>query len=150
MPLLRDEDRKEIGGLLAKSLVNPVTIHLYTQHESPLALPAQECHTCRETGELLDEIAELSDKLEVVRHDVVAEADDVRAAGVTQIPTLVFEGQVKGRMRYVGVPAGYEFSVLLGALIDASRGATELSAATRKALAQLPGPVHLEVLVTPT
>jgi alkyl hydroperoxide reductase subunit AhpF len=150
MPLLRDADRRELETLFARQLEHPVTMRFYTQRESPLVLPAQECQTCRETGELLAEIAALSDKLGVERHDFVAEAEQARQLGVDRIPAILFEGQARGRLRYFGVPAGYEFAVLVGAIIDASRGTTALTPATRQQLAALPGPAHLKVLVTPT
>ncbi|HXF96165.1 MAG TPA: hypothetical protein VNI61_08705 [Gemmatimonadales bacterium] len=150
MALLRDADREELTTLFSSRLEHPVTIHFYTQHDSPLVLPIQECQTCRETGELLAEIAALSPRLTVQRHDFVAEAEQARALGVDHIPAIVLEGKVRGRLRYFGVPAGYEFAVLIGGLIDASRGTTALAPGTREQLAQLPGPVHLKVLVTPT
>lgn len=150
MALLNDADRAELRKIFDEQLRDPVKMVLYTQHDSPLALPSQECHTCRETGELLDEVATLSDRLSVERHDFVTEGDEARRQGVDHIPTITFEGTTQGRLRYVGVPAGYEFAVLVGALVDASRGTTELGAATRQQLAELPGPVHLKVLVTPT
>lgn len=53
-------------------------------------------------------------------------------------------------MRYFGVPGGYEFGVVIEALVDLSRGTTQLSAETRQQIAELPVPVHIKVLVTPT
>lgn len=150
MPLLNDDDRKELQQLFAKRLTEPVTVHLYTQRASPLAVPSHQCQTCRETGELLTELSQLSDQIKVVTHDLVTEADEAKRQGIERIPALVFEGQTRGKVRYFGIPAGYEFAVLIEALLDASRGTTELSPATKEQLAKLPKPVHLEVLVTPT
>lgn len=127
-----------------------MTVHLYTQQASPLAVPSHQCQTCRETGELLAEIAGLSDQIKIVTHDLVAEADEAKRAGIERIPALVFEGKGRGTVRYFGIPAGYEFAVLLEALFDVSRGTTGLAPATRQQVVNLPKPVHLEVLVTPT
>jgi alkyl hydroperoxide reductase subunit AhpF len=150
MTLLQENDRKQLQEIFAQRLEEPVTIHLYTQQTSPLALPITQCQTCRETGELMDEVAGLSGKLSVEVHDFVEEGNAARERGIERIPALVFEGQNRGTVRYFGIPAGYEFSVLVESLIDLSRGTTALSAATREQLAQLPKPVHLEILVTPT
>lgn len=150
MPLLNDEDRKELQKLFAQRLTEPVTVHLYTQHASPLAVPSHQCQTCRETGELLAELAGLSNRIKIVTHDFVTEADEAKRQGIERIPALVFEGKGRGKVRYFGIPAGYEFAVLIEALLDASRGTTELAPATKAQLAKLPKPVHLEVLVTPT
>jgi alkyl hydroperoxide reductase subunit AhpF len=150
MPLLNDQDRAELQRLFGELLTEPVTVHFYTQRASPLSAPAIQCQTCRETGDLLDELARLSDKITIVTHDLVTEADEAKRLGIERIPALVFDGKGKGRVRYFGIPAGYEFAVLIEALLDASRGTTSLSPATKQQLASLPKPVHLEVLVTPT
>ena len=150
MTLLQDDDRKELRKLFAERLTDPVTIHFYTQRSSPLAVPSHECQTCHDTGALLAELAELSDKLTVVTHDFVGEAEEAKRQGIERIPALVFEGKGRGRVRYFGIPAGYEFAVLIEAVLDAARGTTELAPATRKRITDLPKPVHLEVLVTPT
>jgi hypothetical protein len=55
-----------------------------------------------------------------------------------------------GRVRFFGLPSGYEFMTLIEDVVDISRGATRLSDATRRAVADLPAPVHLQVFVTPT
>lgn len=150
MALLRDDDRRELQKLFTERLTEPVTIHFYTQRASPLAVPTPECQTCRETGELLAELAELSDKLTIVTHDFVAEAEEAKRRGIERIPALVFEGKGRGTVRYFGIPAGYEFAVLIEAVLDAARGTSELAPATKRRIADLPKPVHLEVLVTPT
>ena len=56
----------------------------------------------------------------------------------------------RGLVRFLGLPAGYEFMTLIEDLVDISRGQTRLSDATRQAVARLPEPVHLQVFVTPT
>jgi alkyl hydroperoxide reductase subunit AhpF len=150
MPLLQEQDRKQLGEIFAQRLEGLVTIHLYTQNASPLALPMTQCQTCRETGELMEEVTALSDKLSVTVRDFVEAGEAARKQGIDHIPALVFEGQNRGTVRYFGIPAGYEFSVLVESLVDVSRGTTALSAATREQLAQLPKPMHLEILVTPT
>jgi alkyl hydroperoxide reductase subunit AhpF len=150
MAFLRDEDRRELHKLFAERLTEPVAVHFYTQRTSPLAVPSHECQTCRETAALLGELAELSEKITIMTHDAVAEAEAAKREGIERLPALVFEGKVRGKLRYFGIPAGYEFAVLLEALLDAARGTTQLAPATRRLIAVLPKPVHLEVLVTPT
>jgi alkyl hydroperoxide reductase subunit AhpF len=69
---------------------------------------------------------------------------------VDRIPAIVFRGKNKGTVRYFGVPAGYEFSVLVADLLEAASGTTQLAQATREQAAALSSPVHIKVLVTPT
>jgi alkyl hydroperoxide reductase subunit AhpF len=150
MALLQENDRRQLRELFTERLTEPVTIHLYTQRASPLAVPSHECQTCRDTSALLAELAELTDQLTIVTHDFVGEAEDAKRQGIERIPALVFEGKGRGTVRYFGIPAGYEFAVLLEAVLDAARGTTDLAPATKQQIANLPKPVHLEVLVTPT
>jgi alkyl hydroperoxide reductase subunit AhpF len=129
---------------------DPVTLHFFTQKSSLLIVPSQECYTCRDAGELFNEVTSLSDKLKLETHDFLAEADEAKRLGVERIPALVMQGKNKGALRYFGVPGGYEFGVVIEALVDLSRGTTQLSAETRQQIAELPAPVHINVLVTPT
>lgn len=154
MPLLGDKERKQITDIFNAQLKEPVTVHLFTQRESPLALPtpapAIECYTCRETSELLEEVKALSSNVKLQVHDFVKEAAEAQRMGVDKIPTLVFQGKNRGTVRYLGIPAGYEFSVLIEALLACARGTTRLSARTKQELAALQTPVNIKVLVTPT
>ncbi len=150
MPLLRDEDRRQLEQIFAGQLTDPVTLVLFTQHDSPLVVPAQECQTCRETRELLEELAETSDKIRVEVKDFIRDAEEARSLGVQVIPAIIFRGKNRGTLRYLGIPAGYEFSVLVQDIIDVSNGTTRLAAETREQLAKLAEPVHIQVMVTPT
>lgn len=150
MALLGQRERAQVRDHLAKRMDGAVTVRLFTQLASPLTAPTVPCETCRETEQLLRELTELSDRLRLEVRDLVADADEARRLGVEHIPTMVLEGRNAGVLRYVGVPAGYEFAVLLEGLGDVSRGSTSLTAATRDRLAALPGPVEVKVLVTPT
>lgn len=155
MPVLRDKDREALSDIFAKQLAAPITVDLFTQRASPLILPSHvqpsyDCQTCRETEELLREVAALSNHITLQVHDFVVEADAAQRAGVDRIPAMVFHGKNKGTMRYFGAPAGYEFSVLVAGLLESAGGATQLSQAAREQAAALSSPVHIKVLVTPT
>lgn len=155
MPVLGDRDRQALSELFAKQLTGSITVDLFTQRTSPIVLPSSvqpsyDCQTCRETEELMREVAALSDRVTLQVHDFVAEGEAARRAGVDRIPALVFRGKNKGTMRYFGAPAGYEFAVLVAGLLEAASGATSLAQATREQAAALSSPVHIKVLVTPT
>src|SRR5262245_9721925 len=130
MAFLSADNRDEIKRLF-DGLIGDVQLIYFTQRESPLFIHGQECETCKDTRLLLEEIAALSDKLKLEVHDFVAESELAREYGVDRIPALVLAADgVKGKVRYFGMPSGYEFSVLLGSLVDASRGSSELSEST--------------------
>ena len=60
MALLNEQIRKEVRSALA-DVANPVTFKVFTQ--------AFECQYCKETRELIEEVASLSDKLSVEVYD---------------------------------------------------------------------------------
>jgi hypothetical protein len=49
-----------------------------------------------------------------------------------------------------GLPSGYEFGTLIDAVLDVSSGESGLSEPTKKALAAIGKPVHVQVFSTPT
>jgi hypothetical protein len=59
-------------------------------------------------------------------------------------------GFPSGRVRFFGMPSGYEFASLVEDIVDVSQRRTRLSDTTREALAALAGPLHFQVFVTPT
>lgn len=84
--------------------------------------------------------------------DVGSHPEPARVYGVDKVPALVLlrEDGTDTRVRYFGIPAGYEFGSLVEDLVDISRGETRLSERTRQALSQIARPVHMQVFVTPT
>jgi hypothetical protein len=62
----------------------------------------------------------------------------------------VVEGATDYGIRFLGIPAGYEFANLIDSILVASSGVPALSAATTEALAGLTEDVTIKVFTTPT
>lgn len=150
MPLIPEQDQGTIRTIFDEKLTGDVNVTYYTQHDSGLIVPGQECAYCRETRELLEEVAGLSEHVTLNTKDFVRDEAEAQRMGIERIPAFVLEGWNKGRVRYFGIPAGYEFSTLIEDMIDVSTGEVELSETTRKALDGLQQDVHIQVFVTPT
>jgi alkyl hydroperoxide reductase subunit AhpF len=150
MGFLSADNQAEVKRLF-EGLTGDVRLIYFTQRESPLFIPGHECETCKDTRTLLEEVAALSDKIKLEVHDFVAESQLARDYAIDRIPALVITADsVKGRIRYFGLPSGYEFSVLLGSLLDASQGKSELSDASVETLGSVEKNLHIQVFVTPT
>jgi alkyl hydroperoxide reductase subunit AhpF len=150
MGFLSADNQAEVKRLF-EGLTGDVRLIYFTQRESPLFIPGHECETCKDTRTLLEEVAALSDKIKLEVHDFVGESQLAREYAIDRIPALVITADsVKGRIRYFGLPSGYEFSVLLGSLLDASQGKSELSAASVETLGSVEKNLHIQVFVTPT
>ena len=150
MSLISDEDRSFLVDYFSKEMVDPVKLVYFTQHQSTLAVPAMECTYCKETGELLNEVAGLSDKIAVEVHDLLKDADVAKEYGVEKIPAVIMTGKNKGKVRFFGIPSGYEFSTLIEGIKSVSQGTTDLSEGTKKELAKITAETHIQVFVTPT
>jgi len=142
MPLLQDKDRETVKTLFQEGLVNPVKLVNFTQ--------ALECQFCAQTHQLVEEIASLSDKIELEVYNFAIDTDRVKEYGVDKIPAIAVVGQKDYGVRYYGIPSGYEFSSLIEDIIDVSTGEVELLPATRETLAGMTESLHFQVFVTPT
>jgi glutaredoxin-like protein len=142
MGLLKNEDRELLQKEFA-SLSGAVKLVVFTQDF--------ECQFCKETRELAEEVASLSDKVKVEVYDFVADKEQAEKYGIDKIPAiaLLSDGKDYG-IRYYGIPSGYEFSSLVEDILMVSQGQSGLSEATRKKLAGVNVPVHIQVFVTPT
>ncbi|MEK7474053.1 MAG: thioredoxin family protein [Candidatus Coatesbacteria bacterium] len=125
-----------------KDLAGPVKMVLFAD--------ALTCEACPEMKDLLGELAGISDKLKYEEHNRLTEPDFALSYGVTKSPALVLEGPAGARVRFFGLPVGYEFVSLLEALHEVAAGKAEVAADTRERLGNLTRSAHIQVFVTPT
>jgi alkyl hydroperoxide reductase subunit AhpF len=101
--------------------------------------------------QILDEIASLNDKIEVVEKNFVLDADDRAKYGIEREPCIVvLRDGTDTRMRFLGAPTGYEFVPLVEAVLLAGTGHLELEPATVARLAAVDKPTNIQVFSTPT
>ncbi|MEM4500100.1 MAG: thioredoxin family protein [Candidatus Woesearchaeota archaeon] len=98
--------------------------------------------------ELLEELQELNQKIVLKVYDKTSkEAQDF---GIDKFPAVVLIGKNKGKIRFFGIPAGYEFSTFIEDLIMVSNGNVELSKKIIDSVSELDKSLHIMVFVTPT
>lgn len=113
---------------------------------------ALECVYCPQTKQILEEISELSDKIEVQIVNFHTNKELVEKYNIDKVPAIVMldESERDFGIRFYGIPSGYEFSTLIEDIVMLSTGETTLAKKTVEALKNLLKPVHLQVFVTPT
>ena len=141
MPVLKDKDRKMIQEWFEK-LRDPVRLIVFTQEH--------EFEYCEQTRGIVEEIADLSDKVTAEVYDFVDDEDRAQEYGIDKIPAIAILGSEDYGVRIYGFPGGYEFTALVEDILDISTGEHGLSEATLQQLAKLTTPIHLQVFVTPT
>ena len=150
MAFLSSENQNEIKNIF-QELSGDVRLQLFTQHESPIIVPGMDCPTCKDTRQLLEEVVALSDKLHFEIYEVRDGGDLEREHDIQHIPAFVMTADgVQGKVRYFGLPSGYEFSVLIGSILDVSKADAHLSDETIEVLDRLDKDLHIQVFVTPT
>jgi len=141
MSLIQEEDAIQIRERF-KGLVHAVRLVHFTQELN--------LEYGREARQLLQELAELSDKISLEVFNFLIDKEKVAEYGVDKVPaTVVANGNGYG-IRFYGLPAGYEFSTLLDAMLSVSAGDSGLSEESKEKLKGVTEPLHLEVFVTPT
>ena len=141
MGILKDKDRKKVKDIF-KDIKHDVKIVMFTQE--------MECPHCEMTRTMLEEVSALSDKISLEVHDFVAEKDLAKTYGVDKIPATVLVGDKDYGIRFYGVPAGYEFTVLIEEIRDIGKRDTGLNQKVLAEVAKVKKPVHLQVLISPT
>jgi alkyl hydroperoxide reductase subunit AhpF len=99
---------------------------------------------------LIREVAALSDQLSVTVLNPHIDRDQAAAYGITESPAVVVEGAQDYGIRFLGIPAGYEFSNLIDSIIAVSTGEAGLTDETKATLAGLTEDVTIKVFATPT
>lgn len=154
MDILNNEVRLATKKKFDEEMTGKVTLLHFTQEPGRLVLPdslkGQDCLFCRETKQLLEEVSSLSEKIELQVFDFSADKDKAAEFGIDKIPALVIMGERDLGIRFYGIPSGYEYTSLVEAIVDVSRGQTSLSDKTKETLRALDKDIHLQVFVTPT
>ncbi len=165
MALIEEDDRAYLAERFAKDMRQDITIEFFSRSSFHANLARSEplepdqanitLQACQVSYQLYKELAELSDRLNLLFQDLDTASGQqaAAAAGIDPalIPATVYRSGLMGGMsRFFGIPTGYEFGTLVENLIDQSSGQNNLAETTRETLSKLDSPAHIKVFVTPT
>ena len=137
------DDREEIRKRLEQNLVNKVKLVHFTRE--------LDCQYCKETKQLLTELAELSDKIQLEVYNFYTDTEKVKEFNIDKVPATVITTEDKNyKIRYFGIPSGYEFASLLSDIEMVSRGTSGLTSSSIEKIKSIDVPLHIQVFVTPT
>jgi alkyl hydroperoxide reductase subunit AhpF len=144
---LDDTQRRQVGEMLAP-MRRPVRLAFGTRTFG--------CETCDDTKRLLRELADVDPRITVEEVNLVIDSDRANALGLLVAPSVAplavnDDGtEWDPGIRFLGIPAGYEFSSLLEAVVLVSTGEAALADSSRERLARVEEPTAIQVFVTPT
>ena len=144
--LLNEEVSKQVGKVFA-SMAHPIQILFFGGEE--------DCEYCAETSQLLEEVAALSGKINLVQYDIHQDSELYKKYGVDKTPMTIIAALDGSEItdygiRLAGLPAGHEFGSLIQDILLVSSRQSGLSDKTRRFLQTLTQPLTLQVFVTPT
>ena len=144
MSLLSERDRQTVQTHLAV-LTHDVTLLFFTQ---TIGAP----DTALIARQVIDEVAGLSDRVTVEEVNLILDRQKSALFGIDRVPGIVLlRDGADTRMRFLGAPAGYEFSSLIEAIILAGTDDSGLSPESKELIAEkATEPMDIKVFVTPT
>jgi glutaredoxin-like protein len=142
LSLLPDDKKELLKSDFKEKLVAPVKIVMFTQEV--------ECRFCSDTRKLIEDISALNEKITAEVYDFIADSAKAKEYGVDKIPALAIIGKKDYGVRIYGLPYGYELQTLIEAIVNVSKGTTDLSDKTKQILSDVKSPVNIKVFVTLT
>ncbi|MCX8076098.1 MAG: thioredoxin family protein [Aquificaceae bacterium] len=139
--LLNLEVRSQLRDIFSKEMKEPVNLKLFTQ--------AIGCETCGIAEDLLKELVNIEpEKIKLEVYSPVIDREVSQKYGIERVPTLVIEGDRDYGIRYLGLPAGLEFTTLVQGVVQVSKREPKLSDKTTELLKTIDIPMEITVFVT--
>jgi glutaredoxin-like protein len=144
MSLLSERDRQTVRSHLA-GLTHDVTVLFFTQ---TIAAP----ETALIARQVIDEVVSLSDRVTVEEVNQILDKERSAAFGIDRVPGIaLLRDGADTRMRFLGAPAGYEFSSLVESILLAGSDDSGLTEESKQVIAEMAkDPIDIKVFVTPT
>ena len=145
--LLNEDVSNQVKDVLSEMMQSPVRVLFFSGKEN--------CEYCDQTRQLLEEIDSLNAGLNLENFDIVLDAEAATKHNVSEVPAIVIAGLENEQLidygiRFLGIPAGHEFTSLINSIIMVSRREAGLNPSTKEFLAKLDKEILLRVFVTPT
>lgn len=152
MSIISERQAQQLRAQFDAAGRTPATILFFPYQAAPGKPSGELARASDDARALLREVVALAPTyLALEERDSTRDATEAQALGIERTPAFVLRGQAAGLVRTFGVPANYEFTTLIGDLLDlVAGGHTALADDAREALRLLRRPVHLQVFVAPT
>ncbi len=145
MSLISDENRKIILKEFEEHLKDQVELKVYVDDD-------EKCQFCGPTVEIAKELSALDSRIKLSIITRNPQEKESESADIVRFPTLIVsDGKELGnRVRYSGIPSGYEFSSLFEDIKAVSSGIIQIPEGVKEKIQSINKPVDIKVYVTPT
>lgn len=131
-------EQEFIRDTFQDSLTGPVKLEFFTQRRAPVFIPGrEECQFCDDLQHMLEELANLSDKLSLRVHELVKAPQEAKRYGIERVPATVVRGVLNRPLVFYGMPGGTLFPVLIEACVAVSVGVSGTAPALKRRLKRI-------------
>lgn len=118
------------------------------QKEVHMKLFVNGCDSCDDTQSLLEDVASLSEQINLTVLDLASE--EASKFDITRTPVIMFTDEAGEdlRIRFNGIPAGHEFSAFITTLTEVGDGGQTLPENFITRVESIQKPVDIKVFVT--
>ncbi len=145
MTLISQDIQNELKTLFQQALTSPVYLEVFTQTLS--------CEYCPQVEQMVKELEELHPHIHVNIRNFQLDKDAVARYNVEGVPAIIILDSNKNDtgIRFYGIPSGYEFESLIGAILDTGNSSAHLfEPHLLDEIKKIESPIKIEVFVTPT
>ena len=148
--IISEQDKAQLKRIFRKDLKANVNLRLFTpnalsvDHSRP-GMPYVPAGPTAHGG-----VVGLVTQTAAGNHRFYHQSEAHKKSGVARIPAIVLDSDGSDRVKFYGIPAGYELATIVEDIKTISRGVSPLSMETRKQLRRVTQPVHIQVFVTPS
>lgn len=141
MSLLNEDINKQLKELFVK-MGNDVTLAVFTAKEG--------CDSCPDTVDYMNEISELSEKINVVEYDINEDSEKANELNVEMTPAIVIlDHNLKDNgVKYYGIPAGHEINSMITGIMEVSGTGEEIPAEFAERIAKIDKDIDIKVFIT--
>jgi glutaredoxin-like protein len=140
--MLSEPDRNALQRKFAAGMVDPVGMLLFADEGSAIG---------KELVELVDSFAAMSERIKAEIHNPEGGKNQrMRDLRIENYPCIVLTKGDSSRIRYYGIPGGYEAPAFADAIVELSSSRTPLSPKAKASLATVRRKANIKVFVLTT
>ncbi|MGM0378471.1 MAG: protein disulfide oxidoreductase [Bacillota bacterium] len=141
MSLLNEEVKGQLSEVF-EGLKNDVNLMVFTDKE--------DCDTCEETRNFMDELSSITEKINVEKYDV-KESEDIREKyDIKRVPaiTILDKDKKDFGIKFYGIPAGHEINSLITGIMEVSGAGEDVPNDFLEKIKAIDKPIDIKVFVT--
>ncbi len=140
--MISEADKETLGKKLSLGMEDEVTLEVFVDEGTVIS---------KHLTELVTTFAGLSDKIKVSVHEAQGgKGERLKELRLEHWPVLVLTKGNSSRIRYYGLPTGYELPAMTDAIVELSMNRTPLSPKAREMLSTVRRKANIKVFVLTT